>query len=102
MTSLAKPSNNHQTITAMKAITSTLHIAILAALAFTAFFGILSIPTDNSATWGLDLLISKAIGFAAAYLTAKAYCRWSKTDPWLIAYGKMCDEDLAKPNPSQL
>lgn len=86
----------------MKTITSITHIIILAALAFIAFFGLFSIPSDNSATWSLDFYISKAIGFAAAYLTFKACGHWSQSDPWLKAYDKMCKDVMDESNSSQL
>lgn len=50
----------------------------------------------------LRLIVDKAFAFGLFYYLGKLYKRWSKTDPWLKAYDKMCDEVMDAPNPMKL
>ncbi len=79
---------------------SIIRIAILFALGMVAFLLIFGEEQDeNLLTWTLRFVIDKAVGFGIIFLIARLYKRWSKVDPWLIAYDKMCDEVMEKPNP---
>ena len=50
----------------------------------------------------LHVFVDKALAVAMFYYVGRLYKRWSKVDPWLKAYDKMCDEVMDNPNPSQL
>lgn len=79
---------------------SIIRIAILFALGMVAFFLTLGEEQDaNLLHWTLRFIADKAIGIGSIFLIAQLYKRWSKVDPWLIAYEKMCDEVMEKPNP---
>lgn len=57
---------------------------------------------ENMLTFFLHILFDKAFAFALFYYVGRLYKRWSKVDPWLKAYDKMCDEVMDNPNPTQL
>lgn len=78
---------------------SIIRIAILCAL-FT--FGMIFLfgQEQGDNTWTLfQILIDKALALAAFGYMGKLYKRWSKIDPWLMAYDKMCDDVMEEPNP---
>lgn len=78
-------------------------MAILFALCSFAFLFILGEEQDaNLTTWFFRVIVDKALGFGAIIYASRLYKRWSKIDPWLMAYDKMCDEVMEKPNPTQL
>lgn len=52
--------------------------------------------------WALHFIADKAIGIGIGCYVGHLYKRWSKFDPWLKAYDKMCAEIMDKSNPSQL
>lgn len=74
----------------MKKIVSIIRITILSALGLLAALLLLGEETDPSMP---AFLIDKSIGFAACLTIGRLYKRWSKVDPWLIAFDKMGDED---------
>lgn len=71
---------------------SLIRVSILITLSIVAFIGIFSTPIDDSPTWFSDLLISKSIGFLAAWVISKLYPRWAETDKWVSTYDKWCAE----------
>lgn len=78
---------------------SIIRISILFALGMVVF--LLIFGEEHGAdllTWTFRFVIDKAIGFGTIFLIARLYKRWSKVDPWLMAYEKMCDEVMEKPN----
>lgn len=78
---------------------SLIRIAILCTLACLSMLFIFGEEQDENLTlFCLHVLFDKAIGIGLGYILYRLYNRWSKTDPWLIAYDKMCDEDLGKPS----
>lgn len=82
---------------------SIIRIATLLALGMFAILFIFGEEQNaNLLTWMLRVIVDKALGFGAVILIARLYKRWSKVDPWFIAYDKMCDEVMDKPNPTQL
>lgn len=79
---------------------SIIRIVILFSLGMVAFILILGEEQDaDLLTWTFRFVIDKALGFGAIFFIARLYKRWSKVDPWLLAYEKMCDEVMEKPNP---
>lgn len=82
---------------------SIIRIAILFALACIAAILLFGEEQDeNLFAFFLHVIVDKALGIALCYYIARLYKRWSKVDPWLIAYDKMCDEVMEKPNPMYL
>ena len=80
---------------------SIIRIAILFALSMVAFLLIFGEEQDADIfSWAFRFVIDKAIGIGTVFLIAWLYKRWSKVDPWLKVYDKMCDEVMD--NPSQL
>lgn len=79
---------------------SIIRICILFVLGMVAFLLIFGEEQDaDLLTWTLRFIIDKAVGIGVLFLIARLYKRWSKIDTWLIAYEKMCDEVIEKPNP---
>ena len=79
---------------------SIIRLVILFALGMFALLFIFGEEQDEDLLiWMLRFIADKAVGFGAIYLIDRLYKRWSKVDPWLMAYDKMCDEVLDKPNP---
>ncbi len=82
---------------------SFIRMAILFALGMAAcllVFG--EEQDDNLPAWAFRFIIDKALGIGLCFYIGRLYKRWSKIDPWLIAYDKMCDEVMEKPNPMYL
>lgn len=79
---------------------SIIRISILVALSCIAIILIFGEEQHaNLLTWTFRFIIHKAVGIGIIFLIARLYKRWSKVDPWLMAYDKMCDEVMEKPNP---
>ena len=79
---------------------SFIRIAILFVLGMVAILLIFGEEQDaNLLTWILRFIVDKAVGFGTMFLIVRLYKRWSKVDPWLITYDKMCEEVMEKPNP---
>ena len=70
---------------------------VLSGLAMIFIFG--EEQEENILAFLLHVIVDKALGIALCYYIARLYKRWSKIDPWLMAYDKMCDEVMEKPNP---
>lgn len=83
-------------------VKSTLRIAALFVIFSVALIALMGEPNGNSAWRWEQFIISKAIAAACFYAFWKLYRRWSKTDKWLMAYNKSCDEVLEAENPTQL
>ncbi len=84
----------------MKKAISIIRIVILFSLGMVAFLLIFGEEQDaDLLTWTFRFVIDKAVGIGTIFLMARLYKRWSKVDPWIIAYNKMCDEVMEKPNP---
>ncbi len=84
----------------MKKTISITRIAILFTLGMVAFLLILGEEQDQDMlAWTLRFIADKTIGIGIFFFIARLYKRWSKIDPWLMAYDKMCDEVMEKPNP---
>lgn len=78
---------------------SLIRIAILCTLACLSMLFIFGEEQDENLTLFLfHVLFDKALGIGLGYILYRLYNRWSKIDPWLIAYDRMCDEDLDKPS----
>lgn len=82
---------------------SIIRIAILFSLGMVAFLLIFGVEQDEATfDFLLHVFVDKALAVAMFYYVGRLYKRWSKVDPWLKAYDKMCDEVMDNPNPSQL
>lgn len=79
---------------------SSIRIAILFGLSFFAIILILGEEQDpNVFMFLLHIGIDKGLGIGLCFIIGHLYKRWSKVDPWIMAYDKMCDEVMEKPNP---
>lgn len=79
---------------------SIIRAAILTALGTFAIFFLFGEEQDETlTTWTLLFIFDKTLAISACFVIARLYKRWCKIDPWLIAYEKMCDEVMEKPNP---
>lgn len=78
---------------------SIIRIAVLCALLTFGMIFLFGQEQGDSAWTLFQILIDKALALAAFWYIGKLYKHWSKLDPWLIAYGKMCDEVMDTPNP---
>lgn len=70
---------------------------VLSGLATIFIFG--EEQDENTLAFLRHVMVDKALGIALCYYIARLYKRWSKVDPWLMAYDKMRDEVMEKPNP---
>lgn len=59
---------------------------ILGAFAMIFIFG--EEQDENEWAFFLHVIIDKTLGIALCYYVSRLYKRWSKVDPWLMAYGK--------------
>lgn len=82
---------------------SVIRIAILFILSGLAFIFIFGEEQDEN-VWAFffHVIVDKGLGIGLCFYIGRLYKRWSKVDPWLKAYEKMCDEVMDNPNPSQL
>lgn len=73
---------------------SIARIAALVALALVGFLCLFSEPEENlsDGQWMWTLLWTKALAAASIYGAVQLYKRWSKTDKWIKAYEKYCEE----------
>lgn len=82
---------------------SIFRILIILALSSFAFLFLLGEEQDeNLLAFVFRFLADKALAIGAIFLIVRLYKRWCKVDPWFIAYEKMCDEVMEKPNPMYL
>lgn len=82
----------------MKKTISIIRIGIILALGLAAILLVFNEEQDsNPVTLTLHILADKALGIGACLAMARLYRRWSKIDPWLKAYDKMCVETAEKP-----
>lgn len=81
---------------------SIIRVIILLALSTFAIIFLFGEEQGDSAWTFLQILIDKGLAIGVCYLIGKLYKRWSKVDPWLIAYDKMCDEVMEAPNPAYI
>lgn len=71
---------------------SIIRISILFILCSFAMLFICAEEMDESLfAWTIHFFIDKALGIAACFVVAGLYKRWSKTDPWIMAFDKLCD-----------
>ena len=72
---------------------SVIRIAILFILSGLAFIFIFGEEQDEN-VWAFffHVIVDKALGIGLCFYIGRLYKRWSKVDPWLKAYDKMCDE----------
>lgn len=81
---------------------SIIRIAILVVLGCFAMIFLLGEEQDESlSAFFLHILVDKVLAIALCYYIGRLYKRWSKVDPWLKAYDKMCDEVMNTSNSSQ-
>lgn len=79
---------------------STIRIAILFILGFSATILLFGEEQDESITYFLlHTIMDKSLAFALFFYFGRLYKRWSKVDPWIMAYDKMCEEVMEAPNP---
>lgn len=80
-----------------------IRILILLTLGMFAMLFLLGEEQDeNLLIWTLRFICDKALAIGAIFLINRLYKRWCKIDPWFMAYDKMCDEVMKKPNPMYL
>lgn len=76
---------------------SVIRIAILFVLGSVATILLFGEEQDENTAWFLfHVLMDKAIAMYLFYVLGRLYKHWSKVDPWLRKYDKMCDEVMEK------
>lgn len=81
----------------MKTI-SLIRLIALAALGIAAFLGIFSETSDDGML--VSIIITKFVGFAAAWAFIRLFRRWRVSDPLIVAIGSWCeDSGEDRPNP---
>lgn len=76
---------------------SIIRIAIL--FAIFGFGMAFLLDGDSECSSIFQIIISKALALAALWYATRLYKRWAKSDNWLRAYDKKCDEVLDIHNP---
>lgn len=81
---------------------SIIRIAILFVLGLFATIFLFGEEQDKN-MWAfiLHVIVDKTLAIALCFYIGRLYKRWSKVDPWIRAYDKMCDDVMDKPNPAQ-
>ena len=81
----------------MNKAVSILRILVLLVLSSVAFLLLFGEEMDESLTaFTIHLIIDKGLAFLAGYATYRLYKKWSKVDPWIMAYDQKCERDLDK------
>ena len=84
----------------MNKLASIIRVAVVLALSTFAFLYLFGEELDeNLSAWMLHFLIDKALAFLAILVVVRLYKRWSKIDPWFIAYEEWCKKGEDAPNP---
>lgn len=84
----------------MNKFVSIIRVAIVLALSAFAFLFLFGDESDESlSAWVLQFIIDKALAFLAILVVVRLYKRWSKTDPWFIAYEEWSKKAEDTPNP---
>ena len=81
-----------------QAMTSVGRVLLLSVIFGIATMALMGEPHEDSNRWFEEFIASKAIaavGFVAFWML---YARWCKTDKWLKAYNKRCNEALEAAN----
>lgn len=88
---------------AMNKTISVIRIAMLFILSGLAFMLIFGEEQDEAlSSFIFNVIVDKGMGIGLCFIVGLLYRGWSRVDPWLKAYDKMCDEVMDNPNPSQL
>ncbi|MDE6339591.1 MAG: hypothetical protein K2K97_07380 [Muribaculaceae bacterium] len=84
----------------MNKLVSIIRVVIVLALSLAAFLFLFGVELDkNTSAWMFHFIIDKALAFLAIFVIVRLYMRWSKTDPWFIAYDVWCKNVDEAPNP---
>lgn len=84
----------------MNKLVSIIRVAVVLALSTFALLFLFGEELDeNLSAWIHHFLIDKALAFLAFMVVARLYKRWSKTDPWFIAYEEWSKKAEDTPNP---
>ena len=80
----------------MKKVLMNWRYYVLAVLGFISMVGVLGMPDEDSPTWFMDMLLSKAIGFGTGYIMCRLTLYWSKRNliPELDEIEKEEEDDL--------
>lgn len=81
----------------MKIVKSILRIAVLLCLGYYAMSYFFNIENDESdLAFFLHFIFDKAFAILLAYTGIRLYTKWSKVDPWIMAYRLKSESDLDK------
>ena len=84
----------------MNKLASIIRVAVVLALSSFALLFLFGEEVDeNLMAWMLHFLFDKGLALIAIMIVARLYKRWSKTDPWFIAYEAWCKQAEDAPNP---
>lgn len=77
---------------------SIIRLAVLLTLGTIAMIFLFGEEQDQSLpAFLVHVAVDKTLALALCYSIARLYKRWSKTDPWLMAYNRMCDRVAKEP-----
>lgn len=57
---------------------------------------------ENAWAFFVHFVADKGLGICLCFCIGGLYKKWSKVDPWLKAYDKMCDDVMGKSDTPQL
>lgn len=80
-------------------IRNAMQIAALACISGIAIISMVWTPSEEAGWWLIQLLLSKAVSAALFVAFASLYLKWRRTNAWLAAYDRDCEEVLNAPNP---
>lgn len=69
-----------------------LRLSALTLLFIAAAIGLMCQPSEASASWLVDMALSKAFALAAALALWKLYDRWRTTDEWIARFDKRLED----------
>ena len=84
----------------MNKLVSIIRVAVILAVSTFGFLFLFGEELDeNLSAWTLHFIIDKALAFLSILVVVWLYKRWSKIDPWFIAYEAWCNKAEDAPNP---
>lgn len=84
----------------MNKLLSVIRMSVLFILFSVAVVFLFTEEQDESLfSFTIHLIMDKAFAFVLFYYVGRLYKRWSKVDPWLKAYDRMCNDATDNPTP---
>lgn len=83
----------------MNKLISIIRVVVFLNVSTLGLFFLFGEEDEKLSTWILLFITDKAIAFLAILIAIWLYKRWTKIDPWFIAYEEWCKKGDDAPNP---